>query len=128
MFIALRLGSVRSLAGQTLDAEVAAVQSSGPPAAMLTAHVAGLHIQRVGVSGASVMAALSTTLARMAECGAGGHAVVTLGARSACQIGTSPGNVAFLPAGGAHPRCHRAGRPRPAGCHPSPASMAAVIV
>ncbi|MNG97572.1 hypothetical protein D3C79_566900 [compost metagenome] len=87
-----------------LDAEVAAgaILRRHLQHILLTAHVAGLHIQRVQGRGGIGQRFFIHHLGADGRVGAGGHAVVALGAEVRLPDRHLLGNVALLPAGGAH--------------------------
>ncbi len=100
--LAARIGAVPGRAH--FDAEVAAgaILRRYLQHILLAAHVAGLHIERVQGRGGIGQRFFIHHLSADGGVGAGGHAVVALGAEVRLPDGHLLGDVALLPAGGAH--------------------------
>ncbi len=100
--LAARIGAV--LGRAHFDAEVAAgaILRRHLQHVLLAAHVAGLHIQRIQGGGGIGQRTRFYHLGANGGVGAGGHAVVALGTEVRLPDGHLLGDVALLPAGGAH--------------------------
>ncbi len=102
--MALISGFWRSFAGPHFDAQVAAgaVFRGDLQNVFLSAHIAGFTSSECRLAGAFSISSGATTLARIAECGQAATQWVALSAQRFLPDGDLFGDVAFLPAGGAH--------------------------